>query len=123
MALTHDIHRVVDDEYEFRGIERPAETTEAEILRDADNLDAMGTVGIARNFAYTGVVGNPLWDPSGQEYSGVGHFYDKLLELKDEMNTERNEVERGAQSVPRESSVLGAFEIIPSSVVPPHVEH
>lgn len=78
----------VHDEYEFRGIEHPAETIEAEILRDADNLDAIGAVGIARNFAFTGVVGNPLWDPDGDEYSGIGHFYDKLFHLKDEMNTE-----------------------------------
>lgn len=78
----------VHDEYDVRGIERPAETIEAEILRDADNLDAIGAVGIARNFAFTGVVGNPLWAPDGQEYSGLGHFHDKLYHLKEEMNTD-----------------------------------
>ena len=85
-AVLHCV--AVHDEYEFRGDERPAETLEAEILRDADNLDAIGAVGIARNFAFTGVVGNPLWDPSGEEYSGLEHFSDKLLRLKAEMNTD-----------------------------------
>lgn len=78
----------VHDEYAFRGVDRPADTLEAEVLRDADNLDAIGAVGIARNFAFTGVVGNPLWDPSGEEYSGLGHFEDKLLYLLEEMHTE-----------------------------------
>ncbi|HET7323627.1 MAG TPA: HD domain-containing protein [Halococcus sp.] len=87
--ITDVLHCVeVHDEYAFRGIEHPAETTEAEILRDADNLDAIGAVGIARNFAFTGVVGNPLWDPDGEQYSGLEHYYDKLLHLTDEMNTE-----------------------------------
>ena len=78
----------VHDEYAFRGIERPAETVEAEILRDADNLDAIGAVGIARNFAFTGDAGNPLWDPEGGGYSGIEHYYDKLQHLVDEMNTD-----------------------------------
>jgi uncharacterized protein len=78
----------VHDEYEYRGDDVGAETLEAEILRDADNLDAMGAVGVARNFAFTGDYGNPLWDPAGEEYSGLYHFRDKLLELRDEMHTE-----------------------------------
>ncbi|ELZ85886.1 metal dependent phosphohydrolase [Haloferax elongans ATCC BAA-1513] len=78
----------VHEEYEFDGGENPAETTEALVLQDADNLDAIGAVGIARNFAFTGVVGNRLWAPDTDEYSGLGHFDDKLLHLKDEMNTE-----------------------------------
>lgn len=81
-------HCVVHDEYEFRGVDRPAETLEAEGHRDADNLDATGAVGVARDFAFTGVVGNPLWDPTGEEHSGLGHFEDKLLRLVDEMHTD-----------------------------------
>ncbi|WP_458188444.1 HD domain-containing protein [Haladaptatus sp. NG-WS-4] len=78
----------VHEEHEFRGEENPARTTEALVLQDADNLDAIGAVGIARNFAFTGVVGNRLWAPDTDEYSGLGHFYDKLFHLEDEMNTE-----------------------------------
>lgn len=77
----------VHEEYEFERDENPAETIEALILQDADNLDAIGAVGIARNFAFTGVAGNRLWAPDTDEYSGLGHFSDKLLHLKDEMNT------------------------------------
>lgn len=78
----------VHDEYAFRGLERTPETLEAEVLRDADNLDAMGAVGIARTFAFAGVVGNPLWDPADEQYSGLGHFEDKLLKLESEMHTD-----------------------------------
>lgn len=84
-AVLHCVE--VHDEYDYRGVEYPAESLEAEILQDADNLDAIGAVGIARNFAFTGAYGNPLWDPEGDEPSGISHCYDKLLKLKDEMNT------------------------------------
>lgn len=86
-AVCHCV--AVHDEYDFRGDPDRTETLEARVLRDADNLDAMGAVGIARNFAFTGLAGNPLWDPTEEDYSGVGHFYDKLLKLDAEMHTER----------------------------------
>lgn len=85
-AVCHCV--VVHDEYEYKDETRPAETIEAKILRDADNLDAIGAVGVARCFAFNGIVGNPLWDPTEEEASGVGHFHEKLLKLKDEMNTD-----------------------------------
>lgn len=57
------------------------ETLEGKIVQDADRLDAIGAVGIARTFAYGGEHGRSL------ELS-IQHFYDKLLLLKDELNTE-----------------------------------
>ena len=57
------------------------ETIEGKIVQDADRLDAMGAIGIARTFAYGGKNGRPL-------ESSLQHFDDKLLLLKDEMNTE-----------------------------------
>ena len=54
---------------------------EGKIVQDADRLDAIGAVGIARTFAYGGEHGRSL-------EASVQHFYDKLLLLKDEMNTE-----------------------------------
>ena len=60
--------------------QRP-ESIEGQIVQDADRLDAIGAVGIARTFAYGGKVGRSLDD-------SLQHFYDKLLLLKDEMNTE-----------------------------------
>ncbi|MBQ9304991.1 HD domain-containing protein [Butyrivibrio sp.] len=60
---------------------RRPETLEGKIVQDADRLDALGAIGIARTFAYGGKAGRPLED-------SIKHFYDKLLLLKDEMNTE-----------------------------------
>ncbi len=60
---------------------RRPETQEGRIVQDADRLDAMGAVGIARTFAYGGEKGRPLKD-------SVSHFHEKLLLLKDMMNTE-----------------------------------
>lgn len=57
------------------------ETLEGKIVQDADRLDAIGARGIARTFAYGGKVGRSLDD-------SVQHFYEKLLLLKDEMNTD-----------------------------------
>ena len=57
------------------------ESLEGKIVQDADRLDAIGAVGIARTFSYGGHKGRPLTDT-------VQHFHDKLLLLKDEMNTE-----------------------------------
>ena len=57
------------------------ESIEGKIVQDADRLDAMGAIGIARTFAFGGRKGRPL-------ESSLQHFDDKLLLLKDEMNTE-----------------------------------
>ncbi|WP_336326050.1 HD domain-containing protein [Halovenus sp. HT40] len=78
----------VHDDLAFRGEDPQPATVEAKILRDADNLDAMGAVGIARTFAFGGVHGTPLWDPAGKDYSQIYHFEDKLLRLRDELHTD-----------------------------------
>ncbi len=57
------------------------ETLEAEILSDADKLDAMGAVGIARTFMQAGEDGTGI-------VGAVAHFHEKLLKLKDRMYTE-----------------------------------
>lgn len=65
-------------------------TIEAKIVQDADRLDAIGAVGIARCFAYGGSVHNVLYNPydNSKDGSSVQHFYEKLFKLKDLMNTE-----------------------------------
>ena len=57
------------------------DSLEGKIVQDADRLDAIGAIGIARTFAYGGRMGRPL-------DSSIEHFHAKLLLLKDEMNTE-----------------------------------
>jgi uncharacterized protein len=60
------------------------------ILQDADRLDAIGAIGVARAFSYGGFKNRPMFIP-GSSYeesnSTIGHFYEKLLKLKDMMNT------------------------------------
>jgi uncharacterized protein len=82
-------------------IEKEAKTLEAQIVRDADRLDAIGAIGIARTFAFGGAKGRSLYDwtetarfnMSEEDYRNVNtasvtHFYEKLLLLKDLMVTE-----------------------------------
>ncbi len=60
------------------------------IIQDADRLDAIGAIGVARAFNYGGFRNNPIWVPGNETLapSTIGHFYEKLLLLKDKMNTE-----------------------------------
>ncbi|MBR6113644.1 MAG: HD domain-containing protein [Oscillospiraceae bacterium] len=59
---------------------RHPDTPEGRVVQDADRLDAIGAIGIARTFAYGGSRGRSLEE-------SVRHFYDKLLLLRDELNT------------------------------------
>ena len=59
---------------------RRPDTLEGQIVQDADRLDAIGAVGIARTFAYGGAHGRSL-------ASSIAHFHEKLLLLQDTMNT------------------------------------
>ena len=57
------------------------------VLQDADRLDAIGAIGIARAFNYGGFRNNAIYIPDNESPSTIRHFYDKLLLLKDMMNT------------------------------------
>lgn len=72
-------------------------SAEGKVVQDADRLDALGAVGIARTFAYGGLHGRPLRD-------SIRHFHEKLLLLKDMMNTET-----GKQLAEERDSFLRAF--------------
>ncbi|WP_166805744.1 HD domain-containing protein [Jeotgalibacillus sp. R-1-5s-1] len=63
------------------------ETVEGRIVQDADRLDAIGAVGIARAFTYGAVKRNAFYSEHQPEDTVIQHFYDKLLTLRDRMNT------------------------------------
>jgi len=66
-------------------------SAEGKCVQDADRLDALGAVGIARTFAFGGSRGRPIYipeDPEGNSGHSIAHFYEKLLRVKDLMNTE-----------------------------------
>jgi uncharacterized protein len=75
------------DDYAFRGEAPDPPSVEAAVVWDADNLDAVGAVGVARTFAFGGANGSPLWDPDGEAYSQLYHLEDKLLKLRAELHT------------------------------------
>lgn len=87
----------------FKGgnFEQQFNSPELEVIQDADRLDAIGAIGIARTFNYGGFKNRPLYNPEiapnpsqtkeaykNSEAPTINHFYEKLLLLKDRMNTE-----------------------------------
>ncbi|MCX6744824.1 MAG: HD domain-containing protein [Candidatus Parcubacteria bacterium] len=92
---------IKDLSFKGAGVVTSMETIEGKVVQDADRLDALGAIGIARAFAYGGYKGREIYNPefkpivhgSFEQYKNsvgttINHFYEKLFLLKDLMNTE-----------------------------------
>ena len=100
-TIQHVVNIIENLSYKGGKTKRTFSSVELDIVQDADRLDAMGAIGIARTFNYGGFKNRPLYNPniapnlhmSKEEYKNseaptLNHFYEKLLLLKDKMNTE-----------------------------------
>jgi uncharacterized protein len=94
------LNAIEDISFKGANIRTPVRSLEAAVVQDADRLDAIGAIGIARTFAYGGHKNRLIYDPAidpvmhddFQAYQNstaptVNHFYEKLLLLKERMNT------------------------------------
>ncbi|MCX6742700.1 MAG: HD domain-containing protein [Candidatus Parcubacteria bacterium] len=99
--IVHICEIIKDLSFKGAGVAVPMKSIEGKIVQDADRLDAMGAIGIARAFAYGGYKGREIYNPdikpimhdSFEQYKNavsttINHFYEKLFLLKDLMNTE-----------------------------------
>lgn len=98
--ITHVVNIIENISFKGGNFEKKFTSKELEIVQDADRLDALGAIGIARTFNYGGFKNHQLYNPaippklnmSKEEYKNsesptLNHFYEKLLLLKDKMNT------------------------------------
>lgn len=99
-VISHVIAIIENISFKGGNFEKKFNSKELEIVQDADRLDAIGAIGIARTFNYGGFKNRAIYDPniqpnlgmSKEEYKNstaptLNHFYEKLLLLKDKMNT------------------------------------
>ncbi|HSN48146.1 MAG TPA: HD domain-containing protein [Flavobacterium sp.] len=100
-TIQHVVNIIENTSFKGGNTEKLFTSIELDIVQDADRLDAIGAIGIARTFNYGGFKNRPLYNPniapklhmSKEEYKNsqaptLNHFYEKLLLLKDKMNTE-----------------------------------
>lgn len=99
--ITHVVNIIENISFKGGNFEKKFGSKELDIVQDADRLDALGAIGIARTFNYGGYKNRAIYNPniapklnmSKEEYKNseaptINHFYEKLLLLKDKMNTE-----------------------------------
>ena len=98
--IAHVVNIIENISFKGGNFEKKFTSIELDIVQDADRLDALGAIGIARTFNYGGYKNRPLYLPNvapnlnmtKEEYKNsesptLNHFYEKLLLLKDKMNT------------------------------------
>jgi len=96
-TIKHVVNIIENISYKGGNFDKKFSSVELDIVQDADRLDAIGAIGVARAFNYGGFKYNPEIAPitnmTKEEYKKnnaptINHFYEKLLLLKDKMNTE-----------------------------------
>lgn len=100
--INHVIKIIENISFKGGNFKQDFKSKELDIVQDADRLDAMGAIGIARTFNYGGFKNNPMYDPEikpnlnmdkdtykKSKTPTINHFYEKLLLLKDRMNTNK----------------------------------
>ena len=100
-TIAHVINIIENISFKGGNFEKSFSSKELDIVQDADRLDAIGAIGIARMFNYGGFKNRVIYDPkiapknkmTKEEYKKnnsptINHFYEKLFLLKDKMNTE-----------------------------------
>lgn len=100
-TINHVVQIIENISFKGGKVERKFSSKELDIVQDADRLDAIGAIGIARTFNYGGFKNRQIYNPTiapnlnmtKEEYKNsdaptINHFYEKLLLLKDKMNTE-----------------------------------
>jgi uncharacterized protein len=100
--IDHVVNIIENISFKGGNFDKKFSSIELDIIQDADRLDAIGAIGIARTFNYGGFKNRPLYNPAiapntkmtKEEYKKneaptINHFYEKLLLLKDKMNTEK----------------------------------
>jgi uncharacterized protein len=89
-ADTELVRKVGDivERVSFSANKGPMTSVEGKCVQDADRIEALGAIGIARCFATGGKFKRPIHDPQNPKDTSIQHFYDKLLLLRDRMNTE-----------------------------------
>ncbi len=109
------------EEYGFSKKGKTVSDIETLIVQDADNLDAIGAIGIARTFSYGGAHGVNMWNPeksfrrkyydeNKKDVSVIHHFYSKLLKLKGNMNTKTAKKMAGARQRYMETFLAEFFD-------------
>lgn len=98
--INHVCHIIKNVSFKGAGVKNKIRTDEGKIVQDADRLDVIGAIGIARTFTYGGYKDRQIYNPEikpkfhktfqqykNSKYTSINHFYEKILLCKNRLNT------------------------------------